>query len=297
MPDPTPDNAAFAAIWHQACRRQLKRTRHALTGKISGEFAAHQARSGMKRTRALLLLARANLGKHAAHRLDQGLAGIARALAGKRDLQAMLETLNSNLAAPLPETQTRALTRFRQCIIALLKDKPEEVSETNDTISIPPELEAIRAEIKEIHPLAPTAADAARRASILYRKARKAMREAYRSMDVEDFHQWRKLAQRHLRHLELFQKAGHTGLAARIETADNIVQLLGEDHDLALIADFTAGKMPRRLKAPLRPDELSAIHTFIATRQHQIRSAVQLPGAQLFGISGKELRRQFLAIG
>ena len=295
MSDPTSENAAFAEIWHRACRRQVKRTRQALVGKISAELATQQARSGMKRTRALLLLARANLGKRVASRLDHGLAGIARALAGKRDLQSMLETLNTSLAAPMADTQSRALVRLRQRIIANLPDELEEASQTNPADSILPELQAIRAEIKAMQTLAPSAADAARRATMIYRKARTAMREAYKSMDGEDFHQWRKLAQRHLRHLELFQMAGHAGLTSRIQLARNIVQLLGEDHDLALIAGFAAGKIPQQLNGQLRPDEVAVIHLFIGTRQQQIRSAIQEPGAQLFGISRKALRNHLLA--
>ena len=290
MLDQSNDDAAFAALWQHACLHQIKRTKSALAGECAPERAVQQARSGMKRTRALLLLAHATLGKRTAKRLDKKLAGLARKLSGTRDPEAMLEALDKCLAAPLPETQTRALSELRASI-EIAQRKMQDTAITDFTrIPIQTSVDTIRREIKAHRPQELTAAEAAKSAGLTYGEARKAMRKALEIDTGDAYHQWRKVAQRHLRHLEIFLAAGRPDLLSRVEATREIVQLLGDDHDLSLIQALVAGQPT----GPLGRAVEAEAQAFIVARQKQIRTSVGSLAGSVFGLRRKELRHMLL---
>jgi CHAD domain-containing protein len=68
-----------------------------------------------------------------------------------------------------------------------------------------------------------------------YRDARKAFDSAFASGSDEDFHEWRKTLQHHWRHMQLLAPCWPAELSARVELARNLSQILGDDHDIALL--------------------------------------------------------------
>ncbi len=74
-----------------------------------------------------------------------------------------------------------------------------------------------------------------------YRRARVRMEDAYADPTPARFHVWRKRAKYHRHHLELLEAAWPSVLAVQREQVHHLTDLLGDDHDLAVLrADLTA---------------------------------------------------------
>ena len=68
-----------------------------------------------------------------------------------------------------------------------------------------------------------------------YRGGRKALAKAFASGSDEDFHEWRKTLQHHWRHMQLLTPCWPSELSARVEISRSLSQILGDDHDIAML--------------------------------------------------------------
>lgn len=68
-----------------------------------------------------------------------------------------------------------------------------------------------------------------------YRRARKRFREAYDDPSTERFHEWRKRVKYHRYHCRLLQEIWEPLLNDRRHAAHDLTDLLGDDHDLAVL--------------------------------------------------------------
>jgi hypothetical protein len=58
------------------------------------------------------------------------------------------------------------------------------------------------------------------------------------SLSEEAYHEWRKYVQQHWRHMQLLSQAWPEELGARVVASRELSELLGQDHDLALLRDL-----------------------------------------------------------
>ena len=70
-----------------------------------------------------------------------------------------------------------------------------------------------------------------------YRRGRKRMHEAEEDPTTERLHEWRKRAKDHWYHVRLVRDAWPQELEARADEVHRLTDLLGDDHDLAVLAD------------------------------------------------------------
>ncbi|MCA8950718.1 MAG: CHAD domain-containing protein, partial [Planctomycetes bacterium] len=73
-----------------------------------------------------------------------------------------------------------------------------------------------------------------------YRRGRKALRRADATAAPERFHELRKRVKDHLYHLRLLAPICPPLLGARRELADRLADLLGDEHDLTVLAEYAA---------------------------------------------------------
>lgn len=67
-----------------------------------------------------------------------------------------------------------------------------------------------------------------------YKRARRAAERARKGRDDETLHEWRKRVKYHWYHMRLLRDAWKPVLKARVDAADELADLLGHDHDLAV---------------------------------------------------------------
>jgi len=122
----------------------------------------------------------------------------------------------------------------------------------------------------------------------IYAGGRKAMRHAYRAgVDDEAFHEWRKHVQRHWRQLQLMRNAWPEAIAPRINLASELSDIIGLDHDLAVLIAFI-----RRNRAILGArGEVKALVQAARDEQVGLRAAAHLRGQRLYDLPPRAMAR------
>jgi CHAD domain-containing protein len=296
------------------------------TGEPPSEKAVHETRKAIKRLRALLGLLRQELGERGFRRENAALRDVARQLSGARDAAVMLATLDA-----LIERHPRKLGR-RRGVLALRRRLAAESDRVQRLMLADA---AARAEVLgELHSFrwrvaawSLPAAEGMRLVDAdlerLYRQGRARRRRAIRAKGERTLamHRWRKRV-KDIRYAAemldpgdgnapLSRKTGRRGKSRRsrkprypmarlrklAEGADDLGELLGEEHDLALL--------DHRLRAGGRggarrgADELwhtragtrKALLKLIARRRRQLRRQALRKGERLYGEKPRRFMR------
>jgi CHAD domain-containing protein len=195
------------------------------TGSSPAE-AVHEARKDMKKLRAVLRLARDELGVEVYRRENECFRDAARRLSGVRDADVMLETLKT-LDGSYPVLRNALKAHRREArggdhadeVIAVLAAARDRVGEwpleRDDFDALEPGLRRI------------------------YRRGRRAWQAVEEEATTEDLHEWRKREKDLWYHLTLFRDAWPEVLQATADEAHALSDRLGDDHDLAVLRDWT----------------------------------------------------------
>jgi len=229
-----PDEQLAAGVRRIACT-QVDQAIGELSSARDPHRSVHEARKCMKRVRSLLHLIRPAIGKKTFQKENRRVRDIGRLLSGPRDCQAIIETigkLENGAGATLDTAGTQALkaklhSERQRAEQDLYQSKLEEAITA---------LSRIRSDFRDLRLKGGTAriGDGLQRC---YRRARHDFKRAYERQRPEDFHGWRKSAQRHWRQMQLLLYARPETVEARITAASELSKVLGEDHDLAVLME------------------------------------------------------------
>ncbi|HWK34099.1 MAG TPA: CHAD domain-containing protein [Hyphomicrobium sp.] len=266
----------------EGCRRisveQIDRAQDVLRGSCGEALAVHETRKSLKRLRALLRLIRPAIGEETFKAENHELRDIGLSLAGARDRYVLGETLNkllsdSNLSPKSAEALRKRLGPPDGHGTPLAMDAAHE------------RLAAARERLGTL-PIEGSDFDVVGRGlERSYRRARRAFADAYRAPGDEAFHEWRKGAQAHWRQMLLLSRAWPDYLGARAAEARTLSQILGDDHDLALLAEFA------RSQAEAVSEPAEQVQAAARNRQAELRQMARPRGERLFAASPKHLRR------
>jgi CHAD domain-containing protein len=177
--------------------------------------AVHEARKDLKKVRSLLRLVRTAMPKDDRRRAGGALRDIAASLAGTRDADVMRETL-----AKLGATGTFT-------VVAQDPDVPAAIAG----------LERERA-LVSVWPLdGVDRAALATGLAIAYSRGRDEYRASRADPTVEGIHEWRKRVKDLWYQARLLEAAWPAVLDALAEEAHTLSDLLGDDHDLGVLAE------------------------------------------------------------
>jgi CHAD domain-containing protein len=195
------------------------------------EEAVHEARKDMKKLRALLRLVRGELGKSGFAHENACFRGAARKLSGARDSDVMLETLRGlELPAGLGWELRKLIQAQRENDGA-----GDRQAAARDAVAI---LEEARTRVDE-WPLRQDSFDAvAEGLERTYRRGRRDFRAARDEPTVEALHEWRKRVKELWYHHTLLRSLWPPVMAAIGDEAHELSDRLGDDHDLAVLADW-----------------------------------------------------------
>jgi CHAD domain-containing protein len=220
-----PDEVARAA------RGRIDHAIDELRGKSDStpEEAVHEARKDMKKLRALLRLARGELDKQTFARENVRFRDAARELSGTRDSDVMLETLGGlELPAGLAWDLRKLIQEARdrngggdrdaaaRRAVAILREGRRHVGDwpfERDSF------EALAGGLERT-----------------YRRGRRDFKAARSEPSVESLHQWRKRAKELWYHHTLLRELWPPVMNAVGDEAHELSDLLGDDHDLAVLA-------------------------------------------------------------
>lgn len=259
-----------------------------LTSRQEPHAAVHDARRCLKRLRALLRLIRGALSERDYRQQSQSLAEIGRKLAPERDQAVMRETLSKieDRFGPLPKGTADPLR-------ALLADQSRpnvrstKVQNRRELVAALDQAGAFFKRLKRVRITLEHLSEGIERT---YRRARRAYRHSYREPSDEAFHAWRKAAQRHWRHMQLMSRAWPEVLGGRASEARELSRLLGEDHDLAVLAVF-AKELPANA---ISADGRRKLVGHCGAWQAGLRDLAKPRGARLFAEPAGDLSRRVM---
>ena len=237
----------------------------------------HSARKCLKRLRSLLLLARPGIPEPVFVNLNEKLAAIARGLAAARDAQALTDAVDK-LAR---ETESGPGDGPIQSLRGWLQ-KRRHAAEQNlaasaasdamrGLLELRPRFAGLAVYPDDFSPIA----EGLKRC---YREARQAFRHSLDSDSAEDVHQWRKGVQHHWRQMQLLVACWPSELTARVETSRTLSQLLGDDHDIALLMQLVSTPTMTFGK----PEEIAAFLKRCRKRHKALRKEARAKAEILF---------------
>jgi CHAD domain-containing protein len=204
-----------------------------LRGKTDStpEDAVHAARKDLKQLRALLRLARGELGESAFARENRAFRDAGRELAAARDSDVMLDTLKAlDLPAGLGWELHKAIQAHRARngggsrhaaaagVVSMLREARRRVDDwplEDDSFS------ALRDGLEST-----------------YRRGRRDFKAVKANASVEALHEWRKRVKDLWYHHSLLRTLWPPVMEAVGDEAHELADRLGDDHDLAVLADW-----------------------------------------------------------
>lgn len=266
--------------FQRIAREQIDRAAAELAGGKDRVTAIHDTRKALKRIRALLRLVRPALGDELYRRENERYRAIGELLAGQRDRDVMLETLTSLAAVSRGGLQRQ--------VLSLRKVLAEQaVASGGPSPSVTDALRRLEEAKTALHAIE---LDGAGLGSLWqglefsYRRARRSMAAAYDEPSDEALHEWRKSVQQHWRHMGVLACAWPEVMRARVAAARELSQILGDDHDLAVLV----------ARVESLPDKRSHAGVVRAARaaQRSLRDKARPLGERLLAAKAGELRRR-----
>jgi CHAD domain-containing protein len=249
--------------------------------------AVHEARKRFKRLRACLRLSRDALGDETYDRENTAFRMAGRRLSGVRDAEVLVETLDGlreRFAEELPDAATDGLrARLREEHEQAVEGLRENDAAIDMTLG---ELEAARTRA------AGWTLDADGFAAVkpglhrIYRRGRKRMRTATREPTTDNLHEARKRVKDLWHATQIVRPASPKKLKRLSKRAHHLADLLGDDHDLAVLRDYVE-------RHPQAFDEESSKQALLAVIDRR-RTALQRDALKLGARLYKRPPRRFV---
>jgi CHAD domain-containing protein len=207
--------------------------------------AVHETRKSLKRLRATVRLARDRLGEEAYRRENVAFRDAGRRLGRARDSQVLLETLDA-LTDRYPDAgPPERFERFKRTLVGQHGAAQRRLREGAAVAEVLGELRRARAHVADwrlgregLDALAP----GFRR---IYRRGRRAYRTARQESSAENLHELRKRAKDLWYAAQIVRGAAPKRMKRIAGRAHELSDLIGEDHDLALLAQRAAERGDR----------------------------------------------------
>jgi CHAD domain-containing protein len=250
--------------------------------------AVHETRKRLKRLRASLRLERFAIGDETYRRENAAFRDLGQRLSAPRDARVLLETLDGlierfgdelprdelgPLRDQLEQSHKRAVTKLRRgrATVDSVRDELEaarvrSASWTYDSDGF----EALRPGLQRI-----------------YRRGRRSMRAAAEEPSDEHLHEWRKRAKDLWHALQIVRPAAPKRMKALARQAHRLSDLLGDDHDLAVLREHIA-----RLDVAFEQEATrTALLSAIDRRRGSLRREALKLGARIYRRRPKRFAR------
>jgi CHAD domain-containing protein len=265
-------------------------------GNAPNERAIHETRKALKRLRALLRLLRHELGERCFAREYGILRVAAQRLAGARDAEVMVATLDALLQRhPRKLARRRALIELRELLACeRVAAAQRALGEHATRAEVLCELTDLRDRVQRWRlPERPGIAIVESDLRWIYRQGRRRHRRAGRSViggrpkdATRALHEWRKRVK------DLRYAAEMLGLRPLARRADTLGELLGEEHDLALLAALIPAGSHGPLRGKRGKQARKALLGKIAQRRRRLRKRALREGERLYRRKPKKFTRR-----
>jgi CHAD domain-containing protein len=272
----------------KAAEKQLRKTVEELTGQgdLGPDEAAHDARKRTKKLRALLRLTRPELGDKTYRRENRALRDAARLLSPVRDAWVLVEALDDLVTPPDENLSPEAVAGFRAVLAAEHRELQTGLEEGGALGQAAEAYEQVLARVSR-WPLKDHGWDSLDDGvEGVFRGGRQAMARARTGGRADDFHEWRKQV-KYLRHqFGLLRRVWPDVLEAMEDTADELGERLGADHDLAVLRERV------ETEPSLAPVVRKALLARIDARRKDHQDTALVLGGRLYAEKPAALRQR-----
>ena len=259
---------------------QLEMSLERLEGDTDEDLgtAVHETRKSLKRLRATVRLARDELGDDVYRRENGAFREAGRRLAGARDSQVLLETLAAVTDRSPDEIPTARVHRFKRTLVGQHGAAQRRLREGAAIADVLSELRDASARVPD-WPLEREGFGAlAPGFKRIYRRGRRAYRAARREPSTENLHELRKRAKDLWYAAQIVRSASPKKLKPIVRRAHELSNLIGEDHDLAILGQ-RAGECRDRFADEAAVGELAKL---VERRGAELRQEAMDVAKQLF---------------
>lgn len=256
-------------------------------GRDGGAHAVHEARKAIKRMRTAVRLLEDELGSSTRAREDDALKRAGRGLSGSRDAEVMLATLDA-----LVKRHPRRLGRSRDVRLLRRRLADERDASQLRMSEDPTALADVTAELRAFRARAAAWQLSTRRDASLaedglrkiYRQGRRRRRRAAKASSrkrTRAMHRWRKRVKDLRYAAEMLDRAWpHESRLAKVaKRAEKLGETLGEDHDLAVLAEWVRANGKR---AGARGAARRRLLQAVAQRRRKLRRRALAEGERLY---------------
>jgi hypothetical protein len=290
-----PPNPA-ASLLHAAASEALKQ----LTAvRPIPDAAIHEARKSLKKARAALRLLRDGVSDTAYLRENARLRDAGRLLTPLRDAKSLIDALDSlqkRYASKLPDSGLAPLNKILHANLARAHrhfhpGATHQSAELNNCVTLIQNSLAMakRQKIRSIEPV--HIGSGLRR---IYREGRKAHAEARADPTTERLHEWRKQVKYLLNATDGLRSMGSNGNGVKkmLKRADCLADLLGNDHELAMLAL----EIDRVNQASASADAMiKTLHRFIDRSRAKLQKRAFKSGTKLYDQKPRQFSKRACA--
>jgi CHAD domain-containing protein len=268
----------------RVARGQLDLTIDLLQGRDGGPRgeAVHEARKALKRLRALLRVSRDFLSDQRYRDENVILRNVGRELSGARDGQVLLDTLDDLAQRFADEVPNGAWSRLRAAVSA-----EAQVEANHDShAGAAGDLSDMRAWVAT-WPLPQKDGPKSLAGGLerLYRRGRRALRAASAEPSTQNLHELRKRTKDLWHAAQLLRPASPKQMKKLGRRAHRLADLLGDDHDLAVLLD-RARVQPELLE----PGELELLAALVGRRRERLQREALARAERLYRRKPRKLK-------
>ncbi len=273
----SPDEKLTDSI-RRCAREQVERAVGELREGVDADpvGAIHSARKSIKKERALLRLARAGLPTDQRKAENATLRDAARTVSRLRDADVMIETLEAlakRYAGQLPDSVFAAI---RERLGADRETAHDRAANSELVVEVIQVFDGVAGRVEQWEIKLGGWKAIGQGLERTYRQGRAAMKRATREPSAENLHEWRKRVKDLWYDARLLGPVCGPIARGQALEAEHLSELLGEDHDLAMLRQNLA-RIAREV-----PVDTDAVAALIDHRRDQLESEAVLVGRRLY---------------
>jgi CHAD domain-containing protein len=292
-------NGRFALGRREPAAEGIRRVARAQIDRAAGRLAdhappdagaaVHEARKALKRARAVVRVARGDLGDAVYRRENTALRDAGRRLSGTRDAHVLLETLDALTERYADELPLAAFAGLRSVLAAedaaAHQRLAADAAGVRDLVGT---LEAAGGRVRD-WPLRQKGDARALAPGVewIYRRGRKAQRRAAKDPTTEHLHDLRKRAKDLWYAAEIVRPAAPKPTKRLAARAERVADAIGADHDIAVLLEAAHARAEA-----LAPGELEQLTEVAGRRRTRLQRKALKQAARLYATRPERLAKR-----
>lgn len=248
--------------------------------RANPEQAIHSTRKRLKKGRSLLRLVRHSMGEKTYQRENNQLRTIGQALASARDGAVYQKTLDNLIKTYGISIENKGLAELQDSLADLYQSQLKVLSDRDHAIApILANLEASKVRLSQLTLHQRGWKAISKSLEKIYSQGRDRFHRAYKNGSDEAFHEWRKRVKDLWYDSCLLKQVWPSVMDAFGSEAHLLSELLGDDHDIAMLRHFLQNPPP---KIVISETLLTVLMPLLAHRQEKLRWQAKNLGKKLY---------------